>query len=230
MTANRAFIGTRGAALAAGIALLFVLGAAAPTFADNPCKSEDPLDFDEANRHADCGDVDNPGWGTGGLDEETARIPDRRDPGYGDDPASDYRNLPTTFSAWYNGLSPSDKRQFTARLVEEAGVGDRRLSAREIEALLTLVSSEIDSYFNSEGLSADQRRKAIAEIAVDSGVGIDRKRGSSADDAIFGRDSNAGDRDSGYNNWERVDPTEDFGDFGRPSGGAPKSDIDLEGF
>jgi hypothetical protein len=224
------------AALVAAIAAA-AFAAAAPALAQNPCKSEDPLDFDEANRRADCGGADQPGWGTYDYDNQSARLPDHGSTGATASSTPDYSALPTTFSAWYYGLSAADKAKFAARLTEEAGVGDRRLSQQEIDALLRLVTGELDSYFDSEGLTADQRRRAIAEIAVESGVGLGRdgKRELSPDDAIFGSDRRRfGDADyddyGGYadQGWERVDPTSGFGE---PDDGAADSDPDfLDGF
>lgn len=219
-----------GLALTAGVVL--ALGAGASAYAQNPCKSENPLDYDEALRRADCGDADKPGWGTYDYDTQSSRLPDG-DAAAAPVPSADYSYLPTSFSGWYNGLSAADKRKFNARLLEEAGAGDRQMSEREMDALLTLISSEIDSYFASEGLSADERRRAIAEIAIESGVGLDGKRGEAADEAVFGRDDaygefdNGYETDSGYDGWQPLDPTEDFG---RPDEESPYSDLDLEGY
>lgn len=220
---NMQRFGMRSAALAIVVGLS--LAASTPALAEDPCKSENPLDVDEALRRADCGnDVGYHDWENRRGDESTSNAVGSGDSGG----SNDYSHLPTTFSAWYNGLSAADKAKFNARLVEEANVDGRQLSQREIDALLTLVSSELDSYFASEGLTADQRRRAIAEIAVESGVGLgaDGKRELNPDDAIFGSDRRRfGDADyndygfgdgSGDEGWERVDPTDPSSGFGYP--------------
>ena len=205
------------AALAAG-------AATAPALAADPCKSEDPLDFDEANRHADCGTIADEGWGTHDYDRQMQRVPDSQ-PGrtvVRPEPAS-YSHLPTTFSGWFDSLSPAEKRRFVDRLAQEVGAGARDLSAREVDAMMTLLAGEIDDFFTSEGLSADDRRKALAEIATEVGISTEPKRSYSADDAIFGDMGAEPSPDSGFDGWAPLDPTEDFGDL---SGEEPRSDLD----
>ncbi len=203
--------------LAFAAAFFVVFSAFTPVMAQNPCKSEDPLDADEAFRRADCGESDSEGWGTYQYDREMDRIPDEG-PSVGETSSSaNYNHLPTTFSAWFDSLSPAEKDQLARVLAEETGVRGR--SARELEAITTLVGGEIDAAFNSEGLSARQRRMAIVEIATGAGLDVEPKRGSGYEYEDFGR----GDYGDRYEGWERIDPTEDFG---RPESDTPKSDAD----
>lgn len=237
MTANRIIEKASRVAVTASFALAF--GAIAPSLAHaaDPCHSEDPLDFDEANRRVDCGDADKPGWGTYDFDREMERIPDGNGPAAAGAQTANYSYLPTSFSAWFDSLSTSERRQFAAGVARAADIGGANMSARELDAMMVLLQSEMDSYFDSAGLNADQRRRAIAEIAKEVGVSIEPKRASSGDeyedfgggfddlndDAFSGVD---GELDSGFDGWEPMDPTEDFG---RPSGGEVNSDLDLDG-
>lgn len=240
MCANLALAKAGRAAFAASFVLAFGAMAAAPAHAQNPCKSEDPADLDEAIRRADCGDADKEGWGTRDFDREMDRIPDGDGSATGSGQEADYSFLPTSFSAWFDSLSQSDKRQFAVGIAREAEIGGADMSAEELDALMVLLRSEIDSYFDSQDLSADQRRKAIAEIAKEVGVGLEPKRASSgAENEDFGDELGAGYdegfRDesgadglgSGYDGWEPMDPTEGFG---RPSDGEPNSELDPQGF
>lgn len=215
------------------------IAAATPSYAQNPCKSDDPAALDDALRLYDCGNnVGYRDWENRHGEESTSDSVGRGDSSEN----RDYSHLPTTFSGWYNSLSIADKAKFNARLVEQANVGGRQLSQREIDALLTLVSSELDSYFASEELTTDQRRRVIAEIAVESGVGLgaDGKRELSPDDAIFGSDRRRfGDADyndyGGYGDsyseqgWERGDPTDPSSEFGYPDNGSTDLDLDSLG-
>lgn len=237
MIDNRAMENARGAAVIVSLVLAF--GAIAPSLARaaDPCHSEDPLDFNEANRRVDCGDADKPGWGTYDFDREMGRIPDGTGPAAAGARTANYSHLPTSFSAWFDNLSASERRQFAAGVARAADVGGANMSARELDAVMVLLQSEIDSYFDSAGLNADQRRRAIAEIAQEVGVGIEPKRASSGDeyedfgggfgdlndDDFSGVD---GELESGFDGWEPLDPTEDFG---RPSDGGLNSDLDFEG-
>lgn len=236
MNCHRISTNAYRAALAATVfASLF---AVAPAFAGNPCKSEDPLDFDDALRRADCGDAADMR-----AMERTRAGADKQDStSAGDNQQADYSYLPTTVSAWYDSLSQADQSKFAARLVQEANVGGRNLSRQEINALLTLTFGELDSYFAEQELTADQRRRAIAEIAVESGVGLagEEKRGLNPDDAIFGADRRRfGDVDdadySSYKSytdqgWKRVDPTDPNGEFGQGDADPLSSDPDLDDF
>lgn len=236
MTANRIIVKAPGVAFAASFLLAFSMVASTPAHAGDPCKSEDPADFDEAIRRADCG-ADKPGWGTYDFDREMERIPGGNGSAAGGGQTTDYSYLPTNFSAWFDSLSGSERRQFAAGVARAADIGGADMSTRELDAMMILLQSEIDSYFDSAGLDADQRRRAIAEIAKEVGVSIEPKRASSGDgyedfgggfddlnDDEFSGDN--GELDSGFDGWEPMDPTEDFG---RPLDGEPNSDLDLEG-
>jgi len=237
MTANLTFAKAGRTAIAAGFVLAF--GAAAPAFAQagDPCKSGDPLtEYDESIRRADCnGDIGYHDWENRRPDENSTD--DAGASGSGNSgQGQDYSALPTSFSAWFDSLSASDRRQFAIGLAREAEIGGADMSEQELDALMVLLRGEIDSYFDSQGLSADQRRMAIGEIAKEVGVKIAPKRASPGDDYElggdygeydFGDEYGAGDFDSLYDGWEPMDPTEDFG---RPSDGEPNSELDPQGF
>lgn len=204
-------------------ALIVMFGAATPAVAENPCKSEDPLDFDDAVRRADCGDSDREGWGTYDYDRSMDRIPDEGTAAVNPYASTEYAHLPTTFTAWFNSLTPAERRQIGTRLADEAGAGNRDFSARELDAFVTLAFGELDSYLASEELSATERRKAIAEVAMEVGLSIEPKSDPGLGYETFGRS----DYDNRYEGWDRVDPTDPTGDFGRPDGDTPESDLDL---
>lgn len=239
MSVNMTLARARRAAFAAGFILALAATAPALAQAGNPCKSDDPLtEYDESIRRTDCnGDIGYHDWENRRPDENSTGDAGASGSAAGSGQEADYSALPTSFSGWFDSLSASDRRQFAIGLAREAEIGGADMSEQELDALMVLLRGEIDSYFDSQGLSADQRRMAIGEIAKEVGVSVAPKRASPGDEYEFGRDygdeydfgdeSGAGDFDSLYDGWEPADPTEDFG---RPSDGEPNSELDLEGW
>lgn len=175
--------------------------ASAPALADNPCKSEDPLDADEAFRRADCGDSDKEGWGTYQTEREMNRIPDDGASGAG---PTNYDHLPTTFTDWFDGLTTQDQLHLARRLAEEVGVDTSNYSPGQLAAIVSTIGEDLDSEFARRGMNAQERRRAIAEIAAEAGISVEPKAGFGADYyEKYGRpDAGA------YEGWERVDPTD----------------------
>jgi hypothetical protein len=198
------------------MAALLSVAISGQAIADDPCESEDPLDFEPALAHSDCGAIAEKGWGTYDYEHQMARIPN----GGGVTPAmpANYGHLPTSFSAWLDGLTPAERRQFGERLAVETGRDPNDMSAREVDAILTLLAAEMDDLFVSENVSAEERRKAIAEVAGEVGISIEPK----ATPNLYETYGRPDDPNEGLDLFGTGDPT----GFGDPYDGEPESDLD----
>jgi len=195
-------------ALLVGLQLSMLAGIAAAQ--DNPCKSEDPANFDEELRR-DCGG-DKPympnHWGSDvNPPNESGGLPQ----GSGTD-SGGYSSL----ADWFQNLSAADRTRFMQWAGQQGLQDANTLSEDDFAVLLKLM----DAQLQREGASDADRQKMVRIIADEFGSGA-----QDSDESFWaGTGDPFDDSDLQAEDFGQPPATEDFG---RPSDGEPASDLDF---